>query len=60
MTSPEHFVDLCEVIFLTKTKKQLGILEIMFRSIVCHQNRKNPSIKNENLGQQPPPNMFAS
>ena len=49
MTSPEHSGDPCDVIFNQKRKKKLGILEKMLQSIVCHQIRKNPSIKNENL-----------
>ena len=49
MTSSEHSGD---VIFYPKMKKtqKLRILEIMFRSIGSHQNHKNPSMKNENLG----------
>ena len=33
-----------------KNEKKLGILDIMPISIVLHQNRKNQSITNENLG----------
>ena len=56
MTSSKHCGDPCDVIFGRKRKK-IGILEILSRS-VRHQNRKKPSIKNENLGgdgNRPPP-----
>ena len=39
MTSQEHSGDSCNIIF-GQNKKKIGILEILFRSIVRHQNRK--------------------